>query len=51
LISILDVVCACGFMTDAPCVGFPAFCDPFMYIKSSEFHATWKGLMEGPLGF
>ena len=50
-ISIYDVVCACGFTTDAPCVGFPAFFDPLMYIKSSEFHAAWKGLMEGPLGF
>ena len=32
-------------------MGFPAFRDPFVYMKSYGIHAAWKGLIEGSVGF
>ena len=49
--SIWVVVRVRGFTMDASNVGFPVFCDPFVYMKPSEFHASWKGLIESPLEF
>jgi hypothetical protein len=51
LISICVVFWVLGFTTDAPRVGFPAFCDPSVYIKSCGFHAAWKGSYRLFLGF
>ena len=32
-------------------MGFPAFCNPFVYMKLYGFHAAWKGLIKGFMGF